>query len=289
MYESSIYKSPMDPSRFRLTFDLRIFEGTIQFENISLLEQSNILLNILDVQVNAKSNYTSLKKTIGQVNTSLWVFNQTSSFKTWDWIFDSNDISLIESARVGDISFEIEVKAIIEIRENGKLVIPIVGRNQVRFSESDWIVFLKYFGYSTKHGSSLSPTLLSDKSWLQAYKLLEEARVHMQQGKTYDALRQCLSTIESYMDSDKQSGPYNNKVWEELLRDITPQKKEGIAGLLGGVSTYLNKVGHHRNSKMKENGNLTPIPLDQYEVELLLSISQLVVTYLEKLRVEARS
>jgi hypothetical protein len=52
--------------------------------------------------------------------------------------------------------------------------------------------------------------------------------------------------------------------------------------LLTGVSTYLNKVGHHRNSKMKnEDGNLVHIPLDQYEAELLLGISQLIVTYLK--------
>lgn len=279
MYESSIHKSPMAPALLRLAFDLRISESTILFENISLTDQYNRLQNILDIQVCAKVNHTSLRKAVGQIQTSLWVFNQSSSYKTWDWVFDSNDISALEGVRSADLGFEIEVKAIVEISENGSKIIPIVGRDQIRISESDWISFLRHFGYSTKYGMYLPPSLMNDKSWIQAFELLNDAREHMQRGKTYDALRQCLSTIESYMDFGKErGGPYSEKVWEELLYDVTPQKKESIVKLITGVSTYLNRVGHHRNSKQKENGNLAPAPLDQYEAELMLGISQLVVT-----------
>ncbi|MNW37243.1 hypothetical protein D3C74_142810 [compost metagenome] len=73
---------------------------------------------------------------------------------------------------------------------------------------------------------------------------------------------------------------------EEFFSDITEQKREGITGLLTGVSTYLNKVGHHRNSKLKDNGNLPSVPVDQYEAELMIGISHLVVAYLERLRTE---
>ena len=101
---------------------------------------------------------------------------------------------------------------------------------------------------------------------------------------TYDALRQCLSVIESYTDvGNGRGGPYSPKVWEEFLSDITEQKRDGITGLLTGVSTYLNKVGHHRNSKLKDNGNLPAVPVDQYEAELMIGVSHLVVAYLERL------
>ncbi|WP_190919328.1 hypothetical protein [Paenibacillus sabuli] len=274
-------------SRIKLGFDLRIYEDTIQFVNISLTDQFSRLQDVFDIQVSAKSSYSAIKKTVGQILTSLWVFNQNPSHYSWDWVFDSNDISTLERVRNGDLEFDIEVKAIVEISENGNKMVPIIGRERVRFSGTDWISFIKHFGYSTKYGLSLPPSLLDDKSWLQAFEFLNDARKHMQRGKTYDALRQCLSTIESYMDFGKErGGPYSDKVWEELLLDITPQKKAGIAGLLAGVSTYLNKVGHHRNSKLKENGNLATVPLDQYEAELMLGISQLVVTYLERLKAD---
>lgn len=280
MFESSIHSNHTNNnSRLKLEFDLRISEDIIKFINISLADQYHRLQNILDIQVSAKSTYTLLKKTVGQVQPSLWVFNKNSGHYTWDWVFDSNDISAIEVVRSGDIVFEIEAKAIVEISENGNMTIPIIGREQVRFSESDWISFIGNLGYSTKYGMSLPPSLLNDKCWIQAYELLDDAREHMQRGKTYDALRQCLSTIESYMDYGKErGGPYSEIVWEELLQDITPQKKDGILKLITGVSTYLNRVGHHRNSKLKDNGNLTTIPLNQYEAELMLGISQLVVT-----------
>lgn len=285
LYNSSIHSSLLNNNTYlRLEFDLRINEGNIQFVDIALTNQVHRLENILDIQVTAKSNLTFLKKAVGEIQPSLWEFNQGASQKTWEWIFDLNDISALEGARSGDIFFDIVVKAIVELRENGNKIVPIIGSQQIRISESDWIGFIRHFGYSTKYGMTIPPSLLNDKSWLKAYELLDEARERMQRGKTYDALRQCLSTIESYMDFGKdRGGPYSEKVWEELLQDITPQKKESIVKLITGVSTYLNKVGHHRNSKQKDNGNLAPIPLDQYETEIMLGISQLVVTYLERL------
>lgn len=109
----------------------------------------------------------------------------------------------------------------------------------------------------------------------------------MHRGYTYDALRQCLSIIESYTDAGNgQGGPYMAKSWETFLQDVTDQKKSGIIGLLTGVATYLNKIRHHRNSVLSENGSLPPVAVDQYETELLLGISQLVVTYLEKLKTD---
>lgn len=288
LVESSIHSNHLNNnnSRVKLDFELRMVEDTIQFFNISLTDQYSRLQNVFEIQVSAKSSYTAFKKTVGQIQSSLWVFNQNSGQNKWDWIFDSNDISTLEAVRTGDLEFDIEVKVIVEISENGSKMIPIIGSGRVRFSESDWISFIRHFGYSTKYGMSLPPSLLNDKSWIQAYELLDDAREHMQRGKTYDALRQCLSTIESYMDYGKErGGPYSEKVWDELLQDIIPQKKDGILKLITGVSTYLNRIGHHRNSFQKDNGNLTPVPIDQYEAELMLGISQLVVTYLEKLRI----
>ena len=63
-------------SRIKLDFDLRIFEDTIQFVNILLTDQHHRLLNVFDIQVSAKSSYTAIKKTVGQVQQTLWVFNQ---------------------------------------------------------------------------------------------------------------------------------------------------------------------------------------------------------------------
>lgn len=267
-----------------MEFDLRVTDG-IQFVDVAMSDQTHRLQNILDIQVQAKSNSVFLKKAVGEIQPALRVFNQNSGYKEWDWIFDSNDISALERIRYGDMHFTIEVKAIVEVRENGNKIIPITGSQQIRIFETDWIKFIRHFGYSTKYGMTLPQSLLNDKCWIQAYEQLDLAREHMQRGMTYDALRQCLSTIESYMDYGKdRGGPYSEKVWDELLGDITPQKKDAIIKLITGVSTYLNKVGHHRNSKQKDNGNLVPIAIDNYEAELLLGISQLIVTYLEKLK-----
>ncbi|MEC0244148.1 hypothetical protein P4H66_30505 [Paenibacillus dokdonensis] len=284
LFESSMHSNHLNNNTFiKFDFDLRISES-IKLFDIQMSDQTHRLQNILDIQVSAKVNSTFLKKAVGEIQPNLWVFNQGSGYREWDWILDSNDISAIEGVRSGDLYFTIDVKAIVEVRENGNKIIPITGSQQIKISESDWIRFIHYYGYSTKYGVSLPTALLNDKSWIQAYEQLDDAREHMQRGKTYDALRQCLSVIESYTDvGNGRGGPYSPKVWEEILSDITEQKRDGIIGLLTGVSTYLNKVGHHRNSKIKDNGNLPAVPVDQYEAELMVGVSHLVVTYLERL------
>ncbi len=110
-------------SRIKLDFDLRIFEDTIQFVNILLTDQHHRLLNVFDIQVSAKSSYTAIKKTVGQVQQTLWVFNQNSGHR----VFELNDISALERVRTGDLEFDIEVKAIVEITENGNKMIPLIG------------------------------------------------------------------------------------------------------------------------------------------------------------------
>lgn len=177
-------------------------------------DQIHRLQNILDIQVSAKLNSTLLKKVVGEVQPNIRVFNQGSGYREWEWIFDSNDISALERVRSGDLYFTVEVTALVEVRENGNKFIAVTGNQQIKISESDWIRFLQYFGYSTKYGITLPASLLNDKSWIQAYEQLDVARGHMQRGMTYDALRQCLSVIESYTDvGNGRGGPYSPKVW----------------------------------------------------------------------------
>lgn len=285
IYDSSINKNNLSENiYFTLEFELVFNEDVIQFSHIHLRDENARIQNILDIQVSARTNNNTTRKTIGQVQTSLYVFNQHFNASDWKWFFDSEDISIIESVRNGDVSFEIEISTIIQITENETRILPFRGKGHVRFPETDWLKFIRHFGYSTKYGLDLPTTLLDDNCWLAAFDLLDDARQHMQRGKTHDALGQCLSIIESYMDSAKRGGPYSDKVWDELLVDQIPQKKDGIIRMISGISTYLNMIGHHRNSHQKENGNLPRVPIDQFEAELMVSICHLLVTYLERLR-----
>lgn len=272
-------------SEIELRFDLKIDE-TISFIEVKLADQNNKLRNILDIKVQIKSTHVSLRKNIGEVQSHLLVFKQNHGQREWEWVLDSNDISIIENIRSQDLNFTIEVKVIVEIEEKGtKRIIPITGNDHIRIPETDWIRYIQHHGYSTKYGTNLSTSLLNDPSWVSSYEHLGLARDHLRRGMPYDALRQCLSVIESYTDGKGHGGPYSPKAWEEFLSDHMEQKKDAITKLLTGVSTYLNKVGHHRHSRMNsETDNLTPVPLDSYETELMLGITQLVVTYLERLK-----
>lgn len=284
LYEQSMNTYSLHQSPLRLEFDLDFYNDKILFRRITLSDQKNCIYNVLDVQVSAKSHYTELKKTVGQIQSTILTFNKQLNSVEWDWVLDSNDISNIEKVRSGDVRFDIEVKLIIQTNE--KEIVPFCGRDQVHFSEKDWLSFIQHYGYSTKYGLSLSATLLNDESWLHAFDMLKTARDHMQRGITYDALQQCLSAMEAYSDAKERGGPYDKKSWDGFLKDFIPQKKDGLAELFSGVATYLNKIGHHRESKHGEDGTKSSIPIDHFEVELMLAISHLVVTYLERIRKE---
>lgn len=284
LYEQSMHTYSLNQTPLRLEFDLNFYDDKILFRRITLSDQKNRIHNILDIQISAKSHFNKLKKTVGQIQSSILTFNKHMNLTEWEWIFDSNDISNIEEARNSDVRFDIEVKLIIQTNE--KEIVPFCGKDQIHFPEKDWLSFIQHYGYSTKYGLSLSTTILNDKSWLHAFDVLKTARDHMQRGITHDALKQCLSVMEAYSDAKERGGPYDKKCWDEFLKDFIPQKKDGLAELFSGVATYLNKVGHHRESKYGEGGTKSSIPLDHYEVELMLAISHLVVTYLERIREE---
>ncbi|WP_258297652.1 hypothetical protein [Paenibacillus peoriae] len=272
-------------SEIDLRFDLKIDE-TIRLIELKLADPTKKLRNVFDIKVQIKSIHSSLRKIIGEVQSNLLVFKQSHGQREWEWVLDSNDISIIENIRSRDLDFSVEVKAIVDLDENGiNRTIPITGNHHIRIPETDWIRYIQHHGYSSKYGMNISTSLLNDPSWVSAYEQLSQAQEHLRRGLSYDALRQCLSVIESYTDGKGHGGPYSPKAWEEFLADHVEQKKDGITKLLTGVSTYLNKVGHHRHSRMNsEIDNLTPVPVDSYETELMLGITQLVVTYLERLK-----
>jgi hypothetical protein len=59
----------------------------------------------------------------------------------------------------------------------------------------------------------------------------------------------------------------------------------GIAALLSGLATYCNKVGHHSDREWRdESGDLQPMPLDQWEADLAVAVSQFALTYALRLR-----
>ncbi len=65
--------------------------------------------------------------------------------------------------------------------------------------------------------------------------------------------------------------------------DVDENKDAALQRLTAGIASYLNKVGHHRSrTETDEQGDWKESPVDHYEAEVLVSMTQLLVACLAR-------
>jgi hypothetical protein len=52
-----------------------------------------------------------------------------------------------------------------------------------------------------------------------------------------------------------------------------------VARLLAAHCTYLNRVGYHRDRDHPAGSELPPVPLDHWEAEIAVAVSQFWLTF----------
>jgi hypothetical protein len=73
------------------------------------------------------------------------------------------------------------------------------------------------------------------------------------------------------------SPAYDRVAWEKALANLDGQKAEGTALALAGYVSLLNKVGHHRSRSTDASGEHPVMPLDQWEAEIGVAVSELLL------------
>lgn len=115
--------------------------------------------------------------------------------------------------------------------------------------------------------------------WTEAEQRLDDARKLLRRGEARDALGSVLDAFESVI-----SGPYDAKQWNAKLRSLPEealpqQKREGLADMLAGFCTYLNRVGHHRGRKADAASAMLPaMPVDQWEAEHVIAAAHFLLS-----------
>ncbi|MHB1526954.1 MAG: hypothetical protein ACYCZN_11865 [Candidatus Dormibacteria bacterium] len=180
----------------------------------------------------------------------------------WLWEVQPKDVELIEEARSNQpnapIYFQIEISGIARTigAATGQLldIVALRGSNTQQTMElSHWERLMQHMEYKLPptHAALAGLSSLQHPSWAEATTRLESARSHHRAGEDYDALRECLSTLESLV-----SPPYAADAWKQCLSSLPDQKATGIAELFSGMAMYCNKVGHHRSRSERDASNL---------------------------------
>jgi hypothetical protein len=201
----------------------------------------------------------------------------------WLWRLRPEDLEGIEQGQQDAAKspryFKVNVEGIVQVPEG---TFTVTGEGNVEVPVSEWTEYLTSLGYGVP--PSLTALLaaggVSHPSWSEAETRLKPARDRLRAGEDYLALTSCLGEFEKL-----ESKPYLAESWTPLVAGDPSQKQEGVAGLLAAHCTYLNKIGHHKDRKDRDAmGDLKEMPLNHWEAELALAVSQVLLAYAIRLK-----
>lgn len=199
----------------------------------------------------------------------------------WRWFVDPAEMARVEDVRSGsDLTLSIRGTGIGEITntddksENCGLVFG----NYVTVPHSTWERILTQLKYQPAIAVTLPKTLAHWPEWAQVIGESQDAVRALSRGETHAALRSCLGLLEKL-----HAAPYTPESWGGFF-DVDGSKEAGLKALIAGVGTYLNKVGHHRSRTDRDaKGDLLQSPVDHYEAEILVAMTQLLLAYIKRL------
>ena len=208
----------------------------------------------------------------------------TQTRVSWPWQLTPEDIELVERTRSHEqgapVWLSLRVEAIAQL-ESGTF--GVAGNSGFRIEISKWQTLLKAIGFTVGPSGvvALSSASLDDASWREAEKRLEGAREHLREGEDYAALEWCLGELGHLV-----SRPYIIDNWKNsVLAGMAEQKRDSLAAWMGGLGTALNRVGHHKDRKDRdEAGDLKEMPLDHWEAELIVQSTHFALAYALRLR-----
>lgn len=210
----------------------------------------------------------------------------------WLWEVRPEDFELVERSNsnqgTAPLIFNLGLTGLAKLvdAQSGQFlneIVPVRANSQVTIELSHWQRLMQYMEYTVppSQAALAGASSLGHPSWSDASKRLDNARAHHRRGEDYDALRECLSILESLV-----TAPYTADSWKQRLSTAIPeQKRIGIAEMLSGVAMFCNKIGHHRSrTERNASDDLVQMPLDHWEADLVLGAAQFATTYALRLR-----
>ncbi len=220
---------------------------------------------------------------VGWLDVYGWLYtNHTFDLR---WKLTQQEVELLEERRRGhDLVLELRCSGIATVpdpQQDTSRLASVTTGTQVVIPRSDWEQALVNIAYQPARWLELPLESSHWPNWDQTIAQLQAAVGHLARGETHDVLRECLDLLER-----RRPAPNNKDSWRGVF-DVDPHKEEGLQLLVSGIAGYLNKVGHHRHRTVRDaSGNLLRTTVDQWEAEIAVALTQLLVAYLERLPVK---
>lgn len=202
----------------------------------------------------------------------------------WLWHLTAGEIEAIERERGPNaaaevVFFNLDIHGVAVV---GAETWGFGGDTQFSLATSDWLGLLRSLGYSTPPSlqdlAGQSMTLA--RSWTWAQDKIQAARRHLSLGEDREALRTAYIVFDAVARN-----PYKSK-WDEIFADavVPPEKAAVIRALLTSHAAVLNKLGRHPSDDLTDGQDRQMLPLDHWEAELAVALSQLLLAAVERWR-----
>lgn len=203
----------------------------------------------------------------------------------WRWLLLDEDIEAIDRDRPEGSSGPLVLRAVASgLADIRGEVFPVFGDGQIELALSHWDDLTRALGYEAPPSVSRAAGVAATHStWRDAAHALEPARAALARGETYTALELCRDQLEGLAQP-----PYATTGWAALFSHLPEQKQAALQELLSGLGTYLNKVGHHRDRKATDEGEFQAMPVEHWEAELMVAVTQLILGYALRARAPER-
>lgn len=207
-----------------------------------------------------------------------------SSTHAWVWSLTPDEIELIEAERAPNVAservmFNLDVRGIATVDES---TYGFGGETQFSLATADWLALLRLLGYGVAPSlrGLAGEAMTLAPSWEVAEQKLRGARRYLALGED----RQALST--SYLLLDQiAANPYKSS-WGNVLGDpdLPPEKADVLRALLQAQAQILSKLGRHPSWDHGDGHDRQMLPLDHWEAELAIALTQLVLAAAERWR-----
>jgi hypothetical protein len=196
----------------------------------------------------------------------------------------TDEIEMLEAERAPNagaeaVVFNLEVTGVATI---GPETWGFSGDTQFSLATAEWLSLLRSLGYGTPPSirDLVGRSLTAAPSWTWAEEKMKEARRHLALGEDREALRTAYLLLDAI-----SANPYKAQ-WDEVLGDpnVAREKADVLRALLQAQAQVLSKLGRHPSWDMSDGRDRLMLPLDHWEAELSIALTQLVLAAADRWR-----
>jgi hypothetical protein len=198
------------------------------------------------------------------------------------WVLEPFEIEALEKVRAPGqpLRVRVDVQGLLKTDSN---IMEVRGDGSIEVAVSEWTTLLELYGYPVAPSivDLVSGVTTGGGAWAAAVDRLAPARRHLREGETYAALSACLGEFEKLAHK-----PYLAASWTPKFGPVPDQKRDGVAAMLSGLCSYLNRVGHHKDRVPDVTGDHPAMPVDFWEADTALASSHLLLALAIRLAAE---